>query len=163
MVWLVSSLSVWLHQCLQTTFNLYAHQFWESGHQRGKTNLSAGSCMTTKDYHPFIANRLWPIYRKATLLLMGPPLLFFLSPLFHDLTFPVLIQLLFINSLLSFCSVVIFLTSISIYNIPDTLPVVIFSVLCKCVMIKIAFHHFKTVCKKCYLLRCEAGRHHWVD
>lgn len=62
----------------------------------------------------------------------------------------------------AFCLIVIFLTSILVYNVPDTLTVVFFSVLSECVMIKIAFHNFESVCKKCYLLRCDAGRRHWL-
>lgn len=160
-------MSVWLHQCLQTQLLFILTNILTNFQSQGTKEVKQ-SCLQAPAWLRKIVthsqlDRLWPIYMKATLPLIGPPLLFFLSPLFYYPTFPVLIHLLFINVFFwVFCSVVVFLTSISIYNIPDTLPVVFFLVLCKCVMIKIAFHNLNSVCKKCYLLRCDAGHRHWL-
>lgn len=104
-----------------------ASRFWDSGHKK--------SCQQAPAWLQKIVtlsqlDRLWPIYRRATLLSNGPSTFFMLPPPLHSWHF----LLLFINSLLGFFSQLtsFFFTSVSIYyNISDSLLVV--------TMIKIAF------------------------
>lgn len=144
---------------------------FESQSTRELGKLSEGSSVTTKDLivTPSQLDRLWPIYRKPTLLSNGSSALLASSPLTSPPFFsPPYPSWFSHDSLTAVCSIAVFLASITLVFLVTYFWSTLSYCWPMCVIVKISRSYFlsqRAYVKPCNLLKCEAGQmwllHHY--